>query len=1113
MKIKIKDNQTVSKLNEDNNVQQGAQEAQTNSTFNAFEADAEYQYIIQRKKEALPVNIVLPQKFDLPVKLPTPPEDISNIMSSYQNNKARKTKNIGGVMQDPIQTYNHADACCRDAFGNFFGQAIKLQDNEKQQKLSKSYIHKSNESYNYDEFPVLNESATTTGIKIGTGIGSILGDVVAGTVGATAGLAATVGVQVAALGGAAYMLGYWGEEMFGNIESGGISNDKVAAHLNAKSQNMIKPTPSEPQKYTDIVEAIGVYVKDIMEACSDVAGVVNPEGAAKLDETAKFISGFMNTISKKANDFIETHSKEIEDQKKLAQEKRENDLEKRANRSDKVSEFIKTSQNAWAEQAKGDEGLKELVLLQKIQGAYESAVKSNNNKAIDLKNALDENGWKGLKDKYNELYPSKHVNASATINVNGERLNEEEGDTEAAELTNIKNEEHTAKAKTIIDAEKVYKSLLQEFELKFKEAFPKNIDGKKLPKYEETKEQMKALIDAADKSINSKIEQITKVQSGETSATGGLGQAAKTFLLGHPLESNNLREVWSRHLGDLNMRMTNRLQQMTDTNNKTRTLGWTIQVCRTVVPEILARMLTYRYIYAMLSNQGFFNYDTKTMEEDKKAFQNDKDVYINLPKSKLIWILNNQCLDYTSNNQQILTADPTNGGWTLSSSNNMSYAFFLVSKLYGSEGNISTCAKLGQFLSDIKSYVDEKDQVNQFLGTIMNALPNSSKNLLNDSDPAKFEQLANLFKMSDDIRNIKGEIFATYQALTSQKVPQDHDKLVNIAKTLDLISKNPHNIYTAYIKNRGAIDELIKKSTSGELDDKTKEEIKTKISEFFGDNIDESIVKEKNYNDVTQESIQKLLPGNQANDYYSSILYMYPLQGLRIWDDEGNFMSHLSADGVKQVCKVVKDLLSLEFSGLLAYGLDEANKDEEENKLNTSISDIRDICDVYIKTLQTIESIKPIKEKVGTQNPAIMEFEKELTTAKENVFKQFISQYTTINKKTDAIYAFKDIFNDKSFKEFISDIKLFKESDDNVIDGIKGALKDFPVESIKNGTEKNAQKFGDIDDDKVQNAMFNNVAATINSVKNNESYQKLNEYMSKIDQMYNKVIPSNVKTA
>ena len=158
MKIKVKNNQILSKLNEDNAQNQQVQGTQTNSTFNVFEADAEYQYIMQRKREALPVSVILPQKFDLPVKLPTPPEDISNIMSSYQNNKARKTKNIGGVMQDPISTFNHADACCRDAFGNFFGQAIKIQDDKKQRKVDISYIQKSsNESYNYDEFPVLNE--------------------------------------------------------------------------------------------------------------------------------------------------------------------------------------------------------------------------------------------------------------------------------------------------------------------------------------------------------------------------------------------------------------------------------------------------------------------------------------------------------------------------------------------------------------------------------------------------------------------------------------------------------------------------------------------------------------------------------------------------------------------------------------------------------------------------------------------------------------------------------------------------------------------------------------------------------------------------------------------
>ena len=84
--------------------------------------------------------------------------------------------------------------------------------------------------------------------------------------------------------------------------------------------------------------------------------------------------------------------------------------------------------------------------------------------------------------------------------------------------------------------------------------------------------------------------------------------------MGHPLEANNLREVWSRHLVDLKSRMTNRLAQMTDYKNKTRTLGWTWQVCRTVMPKILARMLTYRYIYAILSNEGFFSYDTETMK-------------------------------------------------------------------------------------------------------------------------------------------------------------------------------------------------------------------------------------------------------------------------------------------------------------------------------------------------------------------------------------------------------------------------------------------------------------------------------------------------------------------
>jgi len=36
---------------------------------------------------------------------------------------------------------------------------------------------------------------------------------------------------------------------------------------------------------------------------------------------------------------------------------------------------------------------------------------------------------------------------------------------------------------------------------------------------------------------------------------------------------------------------------MTDINNTTRTLGWTIAFVKETIPEILARLLTYRYAY------------------------------------------------------------------------------------------------------------------------------------------------------------------------------------------------------------------------------------------------------------------------------------------------------------------------------------------------------------------------------------------------------------------------------------------------------------------------------------------------------------------------------------
>ena len=1099
MKIRIKEKQ-LKQLNESYLIEDDGSIAteQKPEAFDEFTADAKYQYIMQRKKEALPVSIVLPNIFDLPIKLPNPPEDISNIMSSYQVNKARKTQNIGGVMQDPIQTYNNADACCKDAFGNF--AQIKFEVDEKQRKVNQSYINKSNESYNYNGFPVLNESPAMIGFATGQTVGNIAGSVITAGGAGVAGLATGVGLQAAAICAGLYGIGYFGEEIFGNVEGGGGTNDKAVAHLNDARQKMLTPTPSNPQQYGDIVEAITEYVKNIMEACTDVASLLTSEGAQKMDELTTFVNGLMSTTSKKAKEYIESHSKQIEEQKELERQKREAKYQSDSIKSDKVKNFIKTAQSAMT--ASSTDFGNDLKLLEKINTAYEKNINKQN--GVDLETAL-EDGWDALKKKYLELFPEKQAASESIENSYNNNLNEEDTQNQEPSMGGISNGNSDSSKKLVIKANEIYNPLLQEFEKRFREDIFSKIDAKSLPMYEETKQQMQDLIDAADKSINNKIEQITKVQNGESSATGGLGQAAKVFLMGHPLESNNLREVWSRHLVDLKSRMTNRLTQMTDYKNKTRTLGWTWQVCRTVMPKILARMLTYRYIYAILSNKGFFSYDTETMKQDEQAFNNDKDIYVNLAKSKLIWLLN-QSIDYTAKGEKILIEDETNGGWRISD-DNLAYAFFLVSRLSGAKGNEGATIKTAEFLSNIKSYVKEEDQVNKLLIVVKNCMSSANQKLLNSQNPNEFNQLADVFRMPDDIKNLKDEILQTYNDLKqkSADIPNDRDQLVNIAKTIDLVYKHPQKIYVKYIENKGVIDQLNDKLKTA--DENTKKEIKNKLLDFFGDIIDENDIKDNNYNDVDKKQIESLFPTNNAkDDYYSAILYLYPtsLNNNSVWDDKGGILKTMSPEGITQVCKVTKAMVPFMLSGILAYIIDADNKDKEETStLENSINEIRELCNTYNKTLLTIEEIKNI---VGTKNPGIEVLKTNMENDLKVVKEQLVAQYSSVNKTNNAPYAFDDsIFNDK-FDNFVKTILLFKDGDDKLIDGIKGSLKEQPVKKLSTDENiKDVQKFEEVDTE-LQNKMLNNIAETIDRiVKNNQSYKNLNVAILEIEKMKKKV--------
>jgi len=165
--------------------------------------DTQYMYIQEKKKERLPIDIIVSDSLGKNLNIPNVPEDINNIMSSYQTNKARKTENIGGVMVDPIKTYDHAEDICETIFGKYFngGKNISLSLDKKEH---------TNESVLFNN---LNEDITTAG-QLGIAVGNAVGEggaaLINFTAGATAMTLAHVAAPLAAIGLGAYGLGYVG---------------------------------------------------------------------------------------------------------------------------------------------------------------------------------------------------------------------------------------------------------------------------------------------------------------------------------------------------------------------------------------------------------------------------------------------------------------------------------------------------------------------------------------------------------------------------------------------------------------------------------------------------------------------------------------------------------------------------------------------------------------------------------------------------------------------------------------------------------------------------------------------------------------------------------------
>jgi hypothetical protein len=163
--------------------------------------------------------------------------------------------------------------------------------------------------------------------------------------------------------------------------------------------------------------------------------------------------------------------------------------------------------------------------------------------------------------------------------------------------------------------------------------------------------------------------------------------------------------------------MNKRLRQMQDAHNEERTLGWTKRFCKIVVPDLLARLLCYRYMYGILLNEGFYSYNTEKMQEDIESFDKIKDSYISDFKEKILWLLYHYSAKYTSTGNPIVTP-ATNGGYAVSE-NTLSYGIFLLHNLNSLINGKSACIyALG--LANLQKIDSPSEKVDALINNIYN---------------------------------------------------------------------------------------------------------------------------------------------------------------------------------------------------------------------------------------------------------------------------------------------------------------------------------------------------------------------------------------------------------
>lgn len=1067
----------------------------TPTAYNALVGTIQNQYIQKQRKDATVINFAIPKIFSEPFSFGGAPQDIINLMQAFQQNKARKTKNIGDMSEDPIQTFEHAHDYCKDIFGKY--STIEFDTDPTTVGYNKAKVISDNFQYNYD-FPTLNESPITTAAAAGVAVGNTVGTLGAAgitflnTAGAT--FLANIIPAVLPVVVTGELIGK-GLAAVGSVRPGDISNDialkgkkMIPAHLQ-KDGMLGKPVPTaldkskKDSKSFNVIEHIDQYIENILNSINNMVNVISPTTADKIGDLESYVRDMMETETSNVKAYIAANSERA---KKIQIERENRKREKTQNELNNYQDKDKFAKKLYNLKINNT---KEYTFIARVINWYGENLNKSNEQTQNIIQKLEDTDIKSISE-LNEII-GKII-----------KLDESDNSTESTNYLNEAGEITDNSGELTRNVSKIYKQLHNKFLKICGDAFAAT--GKDLYGIADCKEEMQGMIKKADETINSRIDIITKYSQGNGGDGKGLSQQAKEFLLGHPLESNNLKEVWSRHLADLNGRMNKRLRQMQDAQNEERTLGWTKRFCKIVVPDLLARLLCYRYMYGILLNEGFYSYNTEKMQEDIKTFDKVKDSYISDFKEKILWLLYHYSAKYTSTGNPIV--DPaTDGGYAVSE-NTLSYGIFLLHNLNSLINGKSGCIyALG--LANLQKINSPSEKLDALINNIFNLSRANIQNLmqLSASDPDfenKFNNLAGVFENCEILDKTKDYIRNTYNNINNlQSEIKDNNK-ESIYYSFEIFNqiKSTGRLIEVFGKNdNGKINVLItqyknlQNTGNNETDIKNSEEykkIKAELISYLSSlGISKNEFTVSKFNNVDLNAPFKLSEYNV--DYYAYIL--------QCWYEPmfGTIPSNIFEENtIKTICNTVYNSLNFIMSGILSMLVKNV-----EAKVNNIDNNLPKVKETLVKLANGVNFLNKLpgtffgNTSSGVSNSG-QPFS-ELKVLQSNVFGQLNNSYVTISN--DSSILIPDLFNltkSKSKKEelnvYLNGAVAQLKTNTDTPDNIKKSFNDAKISS--HGTISSST-FEHISEDE-KNTILNNIYNAIDEVENKGQLKK---YISIID--------------